>query len=151
MDFNNYVNFTDTTAVYRASIEERYLSHLRYSISELKYQCRWPYEKRDEGVRDVIDVLESLTVLLEHDLQLFYEVMGFVGEAGEVANKAKKTLRDGADVETLKGELGGSAYYFARLAKRLYPDDPSQVMDENMTELQSRLKRNVLHGNGDDR
>jgi NTP pyrophosphatase (non-canonical NTP hydrolase) len=152
MNYNDYAKFTDSTAVYETAIEDRYLGHLRYAVNAIWGACASHLDEEEfKVVEDALDVLESLDALLEHDLELFYEVMGFAGEAGEVANKAKKILRDGADTDTLNGELGGVTYYHARLAKRLYPNDPSQVMDENMTELQSRLERNVLHGNGDDR
>ncbi len=57
--------------------------------------------------------------------QLAYVVMGLVGEAGEVANKLKKVIRDGGGVVTpekrdeLVDELGDVFWYLAQCCEKL--------------------------------
>ena len=148
MDFNEYAKFTDETAIYEDSIKKRYTNRIREAVGALSDME--VSEEQEDVIEFALHEIASAILLIERDLALFYEVMGFIGEAGEVANKAKKVLRDGADTDTLNGELGGSAYYFARIAQRLYLD-PSQVFDDNMNELLSRKERGTLQGNGDNR
>ncbi|WP_132192817.1 MULTISPECIES: nucleoside triphosphate pyrophosphohydrolase family protein [Kribbella] len=83
-------------------------------------------------------------------------VLGLVGESGEIAEKAKKIIRDHdsdlsmVDVEDLKKELGDVLWYVAVLAD--YFDIPlGEVGETNIEKLASRQKRNVLHGSGDNR
>jgi len=81
-----------------------------------------------------------------------YTILGLVGEAGEIANKFKKVLRDGrVDIlKDLPDELGDVLWYMARLAEELGTtlDD---VAAHNLKKLQSRKERNVLSGSGDNR
>ena len=149
MDFNEYAKFTDKTAIYEDSIKERYTNRIREAVGMLSDME--VSEHQEDVTEAALYEIVSAIGLIERDLALFYKVMGFIGEAGEVANKVKKFLRDGASIETTKKELGGAAYYFARIAKWLYPDDPSQVFDDNMNELLSRKERGTLQGNGDNR
>jgi len=85
-----------------------------------------------------------------------YPVLGLVGESGEVAEKIKKILRDNNGIvdeekrEEIKKELGDVLWYIAQLATEL-----GLSLDEiarfNIKKLQSRKRRNKLHGSGDDR
>lgn len=79
-----------------------------------------------------------------------------MGESGEIAEKAKKIIRDHdsdlskVDVEDLKKELGDVLWYVAVLAD--YFDIPlSEVGEKNIAKLASRQRRSVLGGSGDNR
>jgi NTP pyrophosphatase (non-canonical NTP hydrolase) len=87
---------------------------------------------------------------------LLYTTLGLAGEAGELANKVKKVLRDqeGRLTETRRAELltelGDVLWYAAMLAREL--DQPlSLVAQDNLTRLASRQARGALHGEGDNR
>lgn len=85
------------------------------------------------------------------DIALAYVALGLAGEAGEIANKVKKIVRDGDyDAEALADELGDVLYYVARFAAEL-GTSLNLVARDNMDKLQSRKERGVLGGNGDNR
>ena len=85
-----------------------------------------------------------------------YPALGLVGEAGEVADKLKKVIRDGNGVLTdavkdaVAAELGDTMWYIAVLASEIgYNLD--EIMAKNLSKLNSRKQRGVLAGSGDDR
>jgi NTP pyrophosphatase (non-canonical NTP hydrolase) len=85
-----------------------------------------------------------------------YPTLGLSGEAGEVAEKIKKVLRDknGLIDEDTKAEiakeLGDVLWYVAQLATELNLD-LDEVALKNIDKLFSRLDRGVIKGNGDNR
>ncbi len=85
-----------------------------------------------------------------------YPTLGLCGEAGEVAEKIKKVLRDKNgrfDEETklaLKKELGDVLWYTAQLASELGMS-LADIAQHNIEKLFSRKERGVLHGDGDNR
>ncbi len=87
---------------------------------------------------------------------IVYPTLGLAGEAGEVAEKVKKLIRDDAGVlsderrTALAGELGDVLWYVAQVATEagLDLDDVAQA---NLDKLASRAERGVLSGSGDDR
>lgn len=82
---------------------------------------------------------------------LYYVAMGLAGEAGEVANKIKKLIRDGViDKKNVAGELGDVLWYVAMMAYEL-GYDLNTVAENNIRKLHSRLDRGVVHGEGDSR
>lgn len=87
---------------------------------------------------------------------LTYVALGLAGEAGEVANKIKKILRDsGGDVtpehrEIIGKELGDVLWYAAMLAREIHvPLDI--VAGANLEKLFARKDAGTLGGSGDDR
>lgn len=90
------------------------------------------------------------------DLHLPYAILGLAGEAGELANKEKKILRDdNGDVtpearRLLMKELGGVLWYCAAVAYEIGLS-LSEVAQYNINELASRKERGTLQGSGDDR
>jgi len=80
-----------------------------------------------------------------------YPSLGLVGEAGEVAEKVKKWLRDGyIEKEEVAKELGDVLWYLAVLSRDLgYP--LSDIARMNLDKLSSRKKRGKLKGSGDNR
>lgn len=85
---------------------------------------------------------------------LLYVTLGLAGEAGEIANKVKKILRDAKTVEearaALLDELGDVLWYAARLASELNAPLPD-VARRNIEKLQSRAARGKVTGDGDNR
>ena len=85
-----------------------------------------------------------------------YPTLGLVGEAGEVAEKAKKIIRDGDGTlteETRKKmalELSDVCWYVAVLAYEL-DYTLEEIMQMNLDKLASRQQRGVLSGSGDNR
>ena len=85
-----------------------------------------------------------------------YPTLGLSGEAGEVAEKIKKVIRDKNGVmndeerENIKKELGDVMWYVAQLATELdlSLDDIAQ---KNIEKLYSRLERGKINGSGDNR
>lgn len=93
---------------------------------------------------------------VEFEASLPYLVMGLAGEAGEVANKYKKIIRDQSgimeenDGGDLVAELGDVMWYLARIADEL-GYSISDIMKNNYEKLESRLSRGVIGGSGDHR
>ena len=85
-----------------------------------------------------------------------YPTLGLCGEAGEVADKVKKVIRDQggqfseAVIEGLKLELGDVLWYVAQLATELGLE-MDQIAQANLDKLASRAARNVIAGSGDQR
>ena len=97
------------------------------------------------------------TVVYKGDSPLQYFTLGLVGEAGEVADKVKKIMRDGIPIGELSAkrielqhELGDIMWYLARLAA-YFGITLEDLMDLNRKKLMDRKKRNKLHGQGDNR
>ncbi len=87
---------------------------------------------------------------------LAYPALGLAGEAGEVAEHAKKAIRDDAGTVSderraaMAKELGDVLWYVAQLASEL-DLDLNEIADTNLQKLLSRQRRGVLSGSGDDR
>ena len=87
---------------------------------------------------------------------LIYPTLGLTGEAGEVADKVKKVIRDRGGVfdadtrEAIKLELGDVLWYVAQLASEL-GYDLNEVADANLQKLSSRAARGRIGGSGDQR
>lgn len=87
---------------------------------------------------------------------LAYPALGLAGEAGEVAEHAKKAIRDDSGKVSderraaMSKELGDVLWYVAQLATELGLD-LDQIANQNLEKLFSRQQRGVLSGSGDDR
>jgi NTP pyrophosphatase (non-canonical NTP hydrolase) len=87
---------------------------------------------------------------------LLYPTLGLCGEAGEVAEKIKKMIRDDAGVLTeerraaLSKELGDVLWYLTQIATEA-DLELDAIAEANIEKLSSRQRRNVLQGSGDDR
>ncbi len=104
------------------------------------------------------------TAMYPKEYKTIYPALGMNGEAGEVADKVKKVLRDFVVVrdgsgsivlpedkrEELAKEVGDVLWYVATMAYDLgYSLEEIAVM--NYQKLKSRQKRNKLSGEGDNR
>jgi NTP pyrophosphatase (non-canonical NTP hydrolase) len=96
--------------------------------------------------------------LIEGDekTQLHYLSLGLCEEAGEVAGKVKRIMRDDGGELTEERlmeiilELGDTLWYLATLADIL--EVPLSVVAwNNIRKLTDRRNRNVLNGSGDNR
>lgn len=91
------------------------------------------------------------TAIYPEAYKLVYPALGLAGEAGEVAEKIKKSIRDGnLDVEGLKKELGDVLWYIAAIANDI-EFDLNEIAQMNLDKLESRKNRGVLGGSGDNR
>ena len=85
-----------------------------------------------------------------------YPTLGLSGEAGEVADKIKKVLRDqdgkleDATRTENEKELGDVLWYIAQIATELGLS-LERVAAENIKKLLSRLERGAIKGSGDNR
>ncbi len=93
----------------------------------------------------------------KEDLQgLLYTTLGLVSEAGEVAGKVKKIIRDDESVisperhEQLIDELGDVLWYCAMIADELNIT-LGYAAERNISKLEDRQNRNVISGSGDNR
>ena len=86
------------------------------------------------------------------DKRLMENTLGLVGEAGEFAEKIKKQIRDGNEVNQLElvKELGDVLFYVTALANHI-GSDLQTVATNNIAKLHDRQKRNKLQGSGDNR
>ena len=85
-----------------------------------------------------------------------YPTLGLVGEAGEVAEKVKKVIRDKKgifDDESKKGikkELGDVLWYLSNLCSE-FDFNLDEVAFENLEKLRLRAAKGKISGSGDDR
>lgn len=96
------------------------------------------------------------TAIYPESRQIIYPTLGLTGEAGEVADKVKKVIRDNQDEfsperkHEIALELGDVLWYAASLAHDLgYTLE--EVAQMNLDKLASRMQRNKIHGSGDER
>jgi NTP pyrophosphatase (non-canonical NTP hydrolase) len=88
--------------------------------------------------------------------EIFHLLLGLCGEAGEIAEKAKKIVRDkdsdfkALDREDLTKELGDVLWYVTVIADH-FDISLSEVGEKNIAKLASRQERNLLGGSGDNR
>lgn len=100
--------------------------------------------------------LARRTAQYPREAWLAYPALGLAGEAGEVAEHAKKAIRDdGGQVSderrrAMAKELGDVLWYVAQIATELHLD-LDQIAQGNIEKLLSRQQRGVLSGSGDDR
>ena len=94
------------------------------------------------------------TAVYPEEYKVVYPALGLCGEAGEVADKIKKTVRGDTPLDEVTGdiamELGDVLWYVAVLA-----DDLGITLDQianwNVDKLQRRMKSNKIKGDGDNR
>jgi len=96
------------------------------------------------------------TAVYPEESRIVYPTLGLTGEAGEVADKVKKVIRDGhreftpeKKAEIMK-EIGDVLWYCASLSHDL-GYDLEEVAQTNVDKLRSRMERNRISGSGDNR
>jgi NTP pyrophosphatase (non-canonical NTP hydrolase) len=101
--------------------------------------------------------LAGETAIFPKEKALEYLALGLTSEAGEVAGKVKKLIRDGEDKEgfelkkiAISHEIGDVLWYCAMMASEVGVP-LNTIMKDNLEKLHSRKERGTLHGSGDDR
>ena len=96
------------------------------------------------------------TAIYSKEYVIIYPALGMCGEAGEVADKVKKVIRDNEQEFSpekkyeIAKEIGDVLWYCATLAHDLgYTLD--EIAQMNYEKLHSRQLRGKLSGNGDNR
>ncbi len=107
---------------------------------------RWEYPIRLDDYQDV-----AASYCLSTAESMAYLALGLTGEAGEVAEKIKKSIRDGVlNEEEVAKELGDVLWYLSNLSLSIgYTLEEVAVL--NIKKLEDRKKRNKLKGSGDNR
>ena len=95
------------------------------------------------------------TAIYDKQHKILYPALGLAGEAGEVANKVKKLIRDGYEEnkdyrKEVASEIGDVLWYCAVLASDI-GYELSDIAFSNTVKLQDRMNRGVIGGNGDNR
>jgi len=106
---------------------------------------------------DYYESQSGQTAIFPKEKALEYLALGLTSEAGEVAGKVKKLIRDGEDVEgfemkkiAIASEVGDVLWYCAMMAKEVGVP-LNTIMKENLEKLHSRKERGKLSGSGDNR
>ena len=105
---------------------------------------------------DMYQKVALTTAIYPREQAIIYPTLGLTGEAGEVANKVKKIIRDGSNsrdeklVSEIKAEIGDCLWYIAVLAND-FDIKLSDIASTNLEKLANRKKNNTIHGSGDTR
>ena len=97
-----------------------------------------------------------VTAVYPEDKRIIYPALGMCGEAGEVADKVKKVIRDNNQQFTderkreIAKEIGDVLWYCATMAHDI-GFTLEEVAQMNIDKLASRQQRGKLGGNGDNR
>ena len=95
--------------------------------------------------------MAARTAIYKTTHAILYPALGLAGEAGEVANKIKKMLRDDDfDRSAIAAEIGDVLWYVAALSRDLNIDLHDIAMN-NLEKLYGRKARGTLSGSGDKR
>jgi NTP pyrophosphatase (non-canonical NTP hydrolase) len=90
-------------------------------------------------------------VVTTHNTRLVENTLGLAGEAGEVAEKVKKLMRDSEfSKEEVVKELGDVLFYVTALANHI-GSNLQTVANTNIKKLHDRKDRNKIKGSGDNR
>lgn len=98
----------------------------------------------------------SQTAAYPREHRIAYLALGLTSEAGEVAGKYKKVLRDQDglitenDLDALSLELGDVLWYVSQLATELGLC-LHDIAEDNLIKLRSRKARGTIQGSGDSR
>lgn len=88
-----------------------------------------------------------------------YVALGLASEAGEVAGKVKKAIRDGKNWtgeqreehrQKVLDEASDVLWYLSELCRQ-YGENLEDLFDRNLNKLESRAARGTIQGNGDNR
>ena len=94
------------------------------------------------------------TAVYPKEYKVIYPALGLCGEAGEVAEKVKKTLRGDThssdQLHRIADELGDVLWYLAILAEDI-GFDLEKIAEWNVDKLNRRWRKNQIKGDGDNR
>lgn len=101
---------------------------------------------------DLYQEYAATTAIYPKEAKVAYPILGAIGELGELANKYKKVIRDGVelDIEDAMKELGDVLWYLSAIANDLGVS-LGHIAALNLQKLADRQERGVLGGSGDTR
>jgi NTP pyrophosphatase (non-canonical NTP hydrolase) len=119
---------------------------------------KWMKEKKMSTITAALYQEKACeTAIFPKNKAMEYLTLGLTGEAGEIANKVKKFIRDGAAKDEYLAkrieigyEIGDVLWYCAVLAEEL-DMNLGHIMEKNLEKLADRKKRGTLSGSGDNR
>jgi NTP pyrophosphatase (non-canonical NTP hydrolase) len=115
---------------------------------DIDHFAEWNKPEMDMGQYQA-QAAETAIYKTEH--AIIYPALGLAAEAGEVANKVKKILRDGKfDRAAIADEVGDCLWYIAALCRDLNVE-MADLAKDNLEKLRSRKERGTLQGSGDKR
>jgi NTP pyrophosphatase (non-canonical NTP hydrolase) len=126
-------------------------------MKQLKKEVdQWLKEKYSMSDFNSYQRSATKTAIYPPEHKILYPALGLAGEAGEVANKVKKVMRDGVENqpdnwrEQIASEIGDVLWYCAALATDLNVS-LGMIASLNEKKLQDRYERGKLNGSGDNR
>ena len=105
---------------------------------------------------DMYQQVAKQTAIYPREQAIIYPTLGLTGEAGEVANKVKKIIRDDGNkineglVQEISAEIGDCLWYISVLASDI-GIKLSDIANSNLIKLENRKKKGTIHGSGDKR
>lgn len=107
------------------------------------------------SLEDYLEFTNSTAIYPEagsgSNTELYYLSLGLVSEAGEVAGKVKKLIRDSVyDQGGMIKEIGDVFWYAVRLCDAV-GYSPTDTLTINMSKLSKRKEAGTISGNGDER
>ena len=116
---------------------------------------QWMKEKRVSNISASLYQAKACeTAIFPRNKAMEYLTLGLTGESGEIANKVKKLIRDGAAKDEyldkriqIGYEIGDVLWYCALLAQEMEMD-LGHIMENNLQKLADRKKRGTLSGSG---
>ena len=126
-------------------------------MSKLENEVKqWMKERYKDMDVNVYQEKAVATAIYPETHKITYPALGMAGEAGEVANKVKKIIRDGKKSlpddwqQQLASEIGDVLWYCAALARDL-DMSLATIMAANLDKLKTRQEQGTLGGSGDKR
>ena len=126
-------------------------------MNKLKKEVdQWLKEKYSMSDFNSYQRSATKTAIYPPEHKILYPALGLAGEAGEVANKVKKVMRDGVEnqvddwKEQIASEIGDVLWYCAALATDLNMQ-LGMIAALNEKKLRDRFDRGKLNGSGDNR
>jgi|TARA_R110002074_G_scaffold383851_1_gene564233 NTP pyrophosphatase (non-canonical NTP hydrolase) len=93
------------------------------------------------------------TAVYDKDVAVTYLALGLASEAGEVAGKVKKWVRGDTsyvDTDDIAKELGDVLWYVSQMAET-FNLSLGDIAQANVDKLRSRMERDKIKGDGDNR
>lgn len=116
----------------------------------------WQRKRHTSMQLDQYQINAKKTAIYAKEHKILYPALGLAGEAGEVANKVKKIMRDGIQKlppdwkAQLTSEIGDVLWYCAVLADDL-GTSLGTIAAQNIEKLEKRQVQGKLQGSGDNR
>lgn len=123
-----------------------------YCKNELNGRTFDQYQELSKQTAQGYADADGMTAAHNPQMSALFLAVAINGEAGELAEKVKKHVREDDDeyLEEAEAEMGDILWYMAQLAS-LLDVSLGDVADENLGKLLDRQERDVITGQGDER